>query len=79
MPKYSVRMYSIYVDEYEVEADSKDEAITLADEYQYVCDLPKPGELERFAGKVEQVTKHEYVDHDDTCVNELDEDENWIE
>jgi len=72
-------MYSSYVDEFEVEAPSAEEAIELADEYRYAMDLPKEGELEKFAGKVEPGEQHKFVDHDDTYVNELDADGNWID
>lgn len=79
MPKYSVRMYWSYVDEYEVEAESPEEAVTLAQAYDCAKDFPKPVELAALARKVEHVTQHEYVDHDDTMVNELDEAGNWID
>lgn len=79
MPKYSVRMYSSYVDEFEVEAPSAEEAIELADEYRYVMDMAKAGELEKFAGKIEAGPQHQFVDHYDTYVNELDANGNWIE
>ena len=78
MPKYSVRFYSSYVDEYEVEAEDEQEAIDLADEYGQALDFPNnTEELAKFAGKVEVCARHEYVDHDDTCVSELDADGNW--
>ena len=79
MPKYSVRFYSEYCDEYEVEAASAEEAQALAEEYEYVVDMPKPGELERFAGKVERVTKHNFVGTSDTEVNELAADGSYLE
>lgn len=79
MPRYSVRIYSSYMDEYEVEAASPEAAADLADEYQDIVDMPKPGEREQYTGKVKQVAKHEYVDHDDTFINELDADGNWID
>ena len=83
MPRYSVRMYSSYVDEYEVEAASQEEAIELADAWQYCADFPQhesnKAEYERLSASVEQITKHEYVDHDDTMVSELDKDGNWLD
>lgn len=79
MPRYSVRLYSSYVDEYEVEAQDADEALALAEEYQYVVDMPEPGELEKLAAKVEQVTKHAYVDSEDPCISALDADGNWLD
>jgi hypothetical protein len=80
MPRYSVRRYSTYRDEFEVEATSAEEAIRLAEAYDYAVEVTHfPGGLDAFAGKVTQLAKHEYVDHDNTCVNELDADGNWIE
>jgi len=83
MPRYSVRLYSTYVDEYEVEATSAEEAVELADAYQDQADTPSCMRNEAayaaLAAKVEQCAKHEYVDSEHPCVNELDADGNWIE
>ena len=62
MPKYSVRFYTEYVDEYEVEAETLLDAKDLADAYTEDTVV------------IQQVTKHEYVDFSGTCGCEIDED-----
>ena len=62
MPRYSVRFYTEYVDEYEVEAEDLLAAKALADAYTGDTDL------------IQQITKHAYVDFTGTCGCEIDED-----
>jgi hypothetical protein len=65
MPKYVVRMFNVYLDEYEVEAPTPDEAKDLAYAYDYAKDCPFPNEVEKYAGRVEHVTKHVYQYEED--------------
>ena len=78
MSKWSVRFHYDYVDEYEVEAESNDEAYRLANAYDYAKDTPA-GVTPELANAVTVVELHVYVDRTDVCVNELDEDGNLLD
>jgi hypothetical protein len=78
LKRFSVRMYSSYVDEYEVVATDAQNAIDLADKWE--CQPLDPTQRDpALDAVVEQTSKNEYVDHDQTCVSELDEDGNWLD
>jgi alkanesulfonate monooxygenase SsuD/methylene tetrahydromethanopterin reductase-like flavin-dependent oxidoreductase (luciferase family) len=80
MPKYSVRFYSEYCDEYHVEAETPEEAMDLAAEYECHAHSRTADEaLTQFAGKVEVVERHAYVGSSDTCISELDADGSWLD
>lgn len=81
MPKYSVRLFKTYTDEFEIEAASEFEAIALAEKYEYMVELPEETAeiFEAEDGKVQRLLTHEYHDSDHPCVNELDADGNYLE
>jgi hypothetical protein len=60
MPKFSVRFYHSYVDDFEVEAETPQQAIELADAWK--VNTPQ----------VKKVTDHEFVGVEDTRVDEID-------
>jgi hypothetical protein len=70
MAKFQVRMYYEYVDAFDVEAETAEHAVELAEALAYVIDLPTPGELEPFAGKCTRVVHREYVGYNDTLVED---------
>jgi hypothetical protein len=77
LKRFSVRKYYTYVDEYNVLAVSAQAAIKLTDQWESVCD---PSQRDpALDAVVEQTAQNEYVDHDQTCVSELDEDGNWLD
>lgn len=81
MPKYSVRLYSTWMDEFEVEAPTALDAIHLAQKHAYIVQLPEdafaPYEAEH--GKVRRLIAHEYADSQHPQANELDADGNWLD
>jgi hypothetical protein len=74
--RYSVRVYSLFVDEYEVEAASEDDARVMAESWEYQKDTPG-GIDPALDATVEKISTNEYVDHDRTCVTQLDDDGTW--
>jgi hypothetical protein len=78
LKRFSVRMYYTYCDEYEVVATDRQAAIDLADSWDSQPADPTQRDPALDA-VVEQTSKNEYVDHDQTCVSELDEHGNWID
>jgi hypothetical protein len=78
MPTYSVRTYHTYMDEYHVTATTKHEAVQLAQRYRDWKERPDTGDGTDWTGKVTQRATREYLEENDTCVNELDEHGMWI-
>ena len=80
MPKYSVRFYSEYCDEYEVEAPDAKAAVRLAEEAEvHASTHGDPALPARFGQTVVLIERHVYVDASDTCISKLDEDGNWLD
>lgn len=78
MPRYSVRAYFIYVDEYEVEAAEPEEARDLVEQWNA---QPQEKTLRDpiLDSRVTRTAENKFINHEETCVNELDADGCWIE
>lgn len=77
MPQYHVRVYYTYLDSFEVEADSPEEANALAEQYIGAFPMPPDGTLRPDTERVRQCDNNRFVDYDSTCVE--DEDGNIYE